>query len=139
MDGRTRAWGYGALPTSPLRSRHRIGNLNYDLFAERMRACWSSHTATVYSDENPARGQCSVTALLAQEELGGELLRTRVGEAWHFYNYVRGEQVDFTSGQFREMVTYDDIAATRGEAMADTSSEQLGALRSAFQKQGARE
>lgn len=100
-------------------------------FAARVRTCWSPRTATTYSADNPSRGQCSVTALLAHDELGGELLKTRVGEAWHFYNRVDGERADFTSEQFLHVIAYDDIAATRAEAMDDTSPEQLAALREA--------
>ena len=84
-------------------------------FAERVRACWSVRTATTYNESSPARGQCSVTALLAQEQLGGELLKTRVGEAWHFYNRIGGERVDFTRDQFDQFLAYDDVPATRDE------------------------
>lgn len=31
--------------------------MNPDLFAERIPACWSPRSATIYSDENPARAR----------------------------------------------------------------------------------
>lgn len=52
--------------------------------ASQVRACWSPETATTYTASNPAKGQCSVTALLVQAELGGELVKTWIGDAWHF-------------------------------------------------------
>lgn len=107
--------------------------MNHDLFAERIRACWSSRSATAFSDENPARGQCSVTALLAQEELGGELLKTKVGDGWHFYNRIGGARVDFTSDQFGRPIHYDDELATHAETMRDTSPQQLAVLRRSFE------
>ncbi|PAX08985.1 YunG family protein [Sphingomonas lenta] len=106
-------------------------------FAARVRNCWSRQTATTYSAECPARGQCSVTALLAHEVLGGELLKTRVGEAWHFYNRIGGAPVDFTSEQFDHPVMYDNVPATHAEAMRDTSPKQLAALRRSFKSRSA--
>lgn len=111
--------------------------VNPELFAKLIRGCWSPESATTYSADNPAKGQCSVTALLAQEKLGGELLKTSVGEAWHFYNRVEGERVDFTSGQFGGPIRYDDEPASREEAIRDTSPEQLSALRRALAERNA--
>ena len=74
-----------------------------------------------------------MTALLAQEELGGELLKTKVEDAWHFYNWIGGIRADFTNGQFDRSIDYDDIPATRDEAIRDTSAPQLKALRSSFE------
>lgn len=90
-------------------------------FALRVARCWSTETATVYRSDDPARGQCSVTALLAHDQLGGEIAKTRVGDAWHFYNVIDGFRHDFTAGQFDRAITYDDVAATRDDALSDTS------------------
>lgn len=100
--------------------------------AERLRAAWSKRTASVWRAENPALGQCSVTALVVRERLGGELLKTRVGGAWHFYNRVDGRRVDLTAGQFAEAIAYEDLPATPEEALADTSEAQVAALRKAL-------
>ena len=99
-----------------------------DEFAERLKRAWSAETASVWSAENPARGQCSVTALAAQHLFGGELLKTRTPQGPHFYNRIGGAKRDFTAAQFDSPIAYEDAPADRGEALADTSSAQLEAL-----------
>lgn len=93
-----------------------------------LRECWSRETSSVWSLENPARGQCSVTSLVIQDRFGGEILKTRVGEQWHFYNLVGGVRRDFTADRFPAPVTYDDLSASREEALADTSAQQYASL-----------
>ncbi len=90
---------------------------------------WSLETSSKWSAENPARGQCSVTALIVQDIFGGTILKTRVTQSIHFYNRIDDERIDLTISQFREPVSYDDISAERGEALADTSPQQHSALR----------
>jgi hypothetical protein len=63
----------------------------------RLESAWSLHTATIWRADNPAWGQCSVSALVVQDCLGGVIVKTRVGNAWHFYNLVEGERLDFTA------------------------------------------
>lgn len=90
---------------------------------------WSSASSSRWRPDNPACGQCSVTALLAQELFGGEILKTRIGSAWHFYNRINGVRHDLTESQFASPVAYDDAMSNRTDAMADTSPEQYAALR----------
>ena len=92
---------------------------------------WSSATSTLWRADNPAAGQCSVTALLLQEMLGGCILKTRVGSAWHYYNDLGDGRVDLTAAQFATPIAYDDLATDRMDAMSDTSEIQLAALRRA--------
>lgn len=99
---------------------------------DRLGSAWSPRTATAWREDNPALGQCSVTALVVQEVLGGDILKTRVGGAWHFYNQVAGSRLDLTEGQFPGSIGYDDLPSTRDEALADTSEAQLAALREAL-------
>lgn len=101
-----------------------------DAFARMLPECWSLASSTKWRAENPAAGQCSVTALLAQELLGGAILKTRVGADWHFYNLLDGVRRDFTESQFAVPITYDDAPSDRADAMTDTSPEQYAALRS---------
>ena len=59
-----------------------------------MRAGWSP--------ENPTLGQCSVTAFLAQDLFGGEVLGVPLPEGgFHCFNLVGGLVFDLTSEQFR--------------------------------------
>ena len=98
-------------------------------FVRRLTGAWSAQTARGWREDDPARGQCSVTALVAQDLFGGEILKTRVGAAWHFYNRIEGVRHDFTASQFAAPVAYDDVAATRAETLADTSPGQYETLR----------
>jgi hypothetical protein len=93
---------------------------------------WSRETSTKWSVANPALGQYSVTALVVLDRFGGHLLKTRVGEAWHFYNEIDDEVCDFTAEQFEAGVRYEHSPATREEALADTSLTQLLRLAQAF-------
>lgn len=97
-------------------------------FAAKVQQCWSRETATTYMPDNPALGQCSVTALVAQDHLGGTLLKTRVGDAWHFYNLISDQRHDFTASQFAEPIGYDDLPSSREEALRDTSLAQYECL-----------
>ncbi|OWY68126.1 hypothetical protein B7486_27770 [cyanobacterium TDX16] len=96
--------------------------------------CWSPESSSLYTEENPAKGQCSVTALVIQDCYGGQLLKTRVDESWHFYNYINRMRYDLTAEQFDSPIEYLDLAATREEAFADTNASQYNYLSNAFQQ-----
>lgn len=93
-----------------------------------LRRCWSAETSSKWRLDNPARGQCNVTSLVVQDIFGGEILRTATGEAWHFYNRIGDRRWDLTISQFDLPIPFDDIPASRGEALAGTSIEQYQLL-----------
>lgn len=76
-----------------------------------------------------------MTALVAQDHLGGAIVKTRVGEAWHFYNLIDGERWDFTESQFEIPLTYEDGKSNRDEAMMDTTLRQYEALSARFSRE----
>ena len=96
--------------------------------------CWSIETSGNWLADNPARGQCNVTALLINELFGGEILKTSLPEGDHFYNRIGGERIDLTASQFDGPVHYQDAASSREEALAGTSLAKYGSLRAAFAK-----
>lgn len=64
-----------------------------DTCAPRMRDSWSK--------ENKTLGQCSITAFLAQDILGGEVYGIlRAGGNYHCYNVIGEHIFDLTSEQF---------------------------------------
>jgi hypothetical protein len=72
-----------------------------------IQGAWSVDTSADpagWSEDNPAWGQCAVTALVVQDLLGGELLRAEVncprGKFSHYWNRVDGGEIDLTHGQF---------------------------------------
>ncbi|MGE7367828.1 YunG family protein [Neorhizobium sp. NPDC001467] len=95
---------------------------------EALEAAWSIETSSKWQPDNPACGQCSVTALVDQDMRGGEPARTRVEGAWHFYNIVEGKRLDSSASQFAVPVAYSDTIASREEAFCDTLPEQYRLL-----------
>jgi hypothetical protein len=93
-----------------------------------LRGCWSVETGAKWLASNPARGQCSVTALVVQDVLGGEILKTAVDGEWHFYNRIDHRRWDFTASQFDAPIGYGDIASSRSEALRDASIERYRLL-----------
>ncbi len=65
-----------------------------------VRKAWCAQTSADpdnWTPENPAWGQCAVTALVIQDLCGGELLRTTVGGISHYLNELEdGRWVDLT-------------------------------------------
>ena len=69
---------------------------------------WSRETSanpSNWSGNNPAYGQCAVTALIVQEFFGGKLLRVEATSpnerVSHYYNELPdGRTIDFTRRQF---------------------------------------
>lgn len=56
---------------------------------------WSLESSSKWSNDNPARGQCGVTALVINDLLGGEIRKTKLPDGWHFYNIIDGNRLDF--------------------------------------------
>ena len=99
---------------------------------------WSLKSSTKWKKTNPALGQCGVTALVAQDYLGGEIIKTWVEKPggialWHYYNLVENQSIDFTISQFDEAIDYDNIPSSREEAFSDTNITQYAHLKSAVQ------
>lgn len=79
-----------------------IPSVNQGLL-DAIRTSWARDTSyepDLWSLENPASGQCAVTALVIQDYLGGELLRASDGNVTHFWNLVNGAEIDLTAEQF---------------------------------------
>jgi hypothetical protein len=77
-----------------------------------IRAVWCAATAApwccqTWTADNPARGQCVVTALLIQHFLQGDVLRTEIESfGSHYYNRLpSGDMVDLTAEQFPKGTT----------------------------------
>jgi hypothetical protein len=112
--------------------------VNHGFDPAEMQAClsraWSAATSGRWFAANPARGQCSVTALAVQRLAGGEILRTDTPAGPHFYNRIEGIRHDFTASQFERPPAYDDLLSSATEAMADTSPGQLAVLMRALER-----
>ena len=97
--------------------------------AQCLKKSWSSQSSSKWTSDNPSAGQCSVTAIVLQKYFGGEILKTKVQDQWHYYNCIQGCIYNFTVEQFDEPVTYLNISSSQEEAMTDTNQKQVSWLR----------
>ena len=116
-------------------------NFNENLVRNALEQAWSRETAVQWSKENPANGQCNVTSVVIFDLFGGDILRTRYPEFWHYYNRVDGQRLDLTDSQFTRPgarftapESYDDVVATREQAMHGIPEREYDALRYALLK-----
>ncbi|EJN15540.1 hypothetical protein PMI42_00915 [Bradyrhizobium sp. YR681] len=109
-------------------------NFDPDEVQRALRKAWSLSTSSQWTASNPAAGQCNVTSLLIHELLGGDLLKTPLPAGDHFYNRIEGTRYDFTASQFDRPIAYMDVLTDRADAEQGATSEQLSALRAAFQE-----
>lgn len=87
-----------------------------EILEKALRKSWSRETSPVndkngWTPENPAWGQCAITALIVQDYFGGSLMRAEVGKGSHYWNQLPdGTEIDLTKIQFPK-----DIIILRGE------------------------
>jgi hypothetical protein len=65
----------------------------------------TSYDPQGWSAENPAFGQCAVTACVVHDFLGGDIVWAEAelpdgGKVSHFFNRIAGRDVDYTRAQF---------------------------------------
>ena len=97
-----------------------------------LRKSWSVESSSKWTKENPAKGQCSVSAVVVYQYFGGEILKTKIDGNWHFYNKINGIIYDFTSDQFEKEIEYSDIPSSVEEAETDYTPDQLHHLMKTF-------
>ncbi|MGW6423031.1 YunG family protein [Nocardia sp. NPDC055053] len=91
---------------------------------QAIRSAWSADTsaAVAWSDGNPSKGQCAVTACVVNDHLGGDILHTTAtlpngDTVSHYFNLIDGRPVDLTSEQFPEHTQFSEPAPkTKGFA-----------------------
>ncbi|ERK30452.1 YunG family protein [Clostridium intestinale] len=103
---------------------------NIKEFQNILYKCWSINSSSKWTSNNPANGQCGVTSLVVNDFFGGDILKTKTLEGWHYYNRIEDNRFDFTDSQFLEKPMYLDILSNREEAFSDTNTEQYEYLRS---------
>lgn len=98
--------------------------------------CWSSETSSLWSQDNPARGQCDVTAIVINECFGGEIRKTFINGEPHFYNRIDGVNYDFTASQFQVLPKYLDLLTDREEILRSNFKvrQQYQTLYDSFKK-----
>jgi hypothetical protein len=105
---------------------------NPELVRRILQKCWSRNSSTLWTETNPAKGQCSATSLVVHIVFGGTILKTKVDNQWHFYNNINDTNYDFTDSQFENPCQYLDIPSSPEECLTDTSELQYKSLLRAF-------
>lgn len=83
-----------------------MSNFDRDKVVSALQKSWTSESSFLpdeWSAENPARGQCAVTAIVVQDYLGGDIVKCDVigDHDAHFFNKLEdGSVVDLTQSQF---------------------------------------
>ena len=123
--------------------------VNYlDQIKKALFSSWSKETSLCFSEScDPSYGQCAPTAIIIQENFGGEIFKTdgwplldKEGRGRHFYNFIDGKRYDFTADQFSKMddyqceIEYKDILSNAEEAASETPTGQIESLRTSFSK-----
>jgi hypothetical protein len=91
--------------------REAADGINLKVAEVAIRASWSLETcdptdALQWTQANPSRGQCAVTALVLHDLFGGQLLEAEVHfrdgsrQGFHYWNRLAGVDVDLTREQF---------------------------------------
>lgn len=79
-----------------------------------LHVAWSAGTSSdpeSWSPRNPAWGQCAVTALIVQDEFGGQLLRAETPLGSHYWNLLPdGSELDLTREQFQDAFRAQNVA-----------------------------
>jgi len=104
-------------------------------------ACWDADTSADpanWTPENRSYGQCAVTALIVQDQLGGTLQRTVVDGVSHYYNRLpTGKYEDLTFDQFPHGSRYDvdSVERERDYVLSHpATAERYELLNTRFQK-----
>lgn len=99
------------------------------VFFQTIREAWCRETsadADIWTPECPSIGQCAVTAMVVQDGLGGELLRSTVRGISHYWNSIPGMgELDLTRAQFGENVIPDAAPIFRDREYLDGSPETM--------------
>jgi len=90
-------------------------NLNLQIINEALRKSWSAETSSTgdWNSGNPSLGQCTVTACIVQDYLGGDIVNSIATlpsgkKISHYFNLVNGKYIDLTSQQFADETIFTD-------------------------------
>ena len=104
--------------------------MNRETLFAAIKSSWSAETSVSkeWSPDNKALGQCTVTACVLQDYLGGDILNTVAtlpdgSTDSHYYNVIDDSELDLTRSQFPDGTTFTEGAPkTKGY---DTTREYV--------------
>lgn len=102
--------------------------MDKELLRKILKECWGDDT-NLAVDGNIA-GQGTVTALVVQDIMGGDIMRTSAGEEWHFYNMENGVRYDYVGEELGIKIEYEDLLTDRDDLVnVDGVFEKYGILK----------
>lgn len=102
--------------------------IKYSTFADALYRSWGKDTAyrqdaENWSEDNPALGQCAVTALLFNELFGGKIYSGVADNGVvHYWNRRLGIKRDFTKQQFKERLVFRNVKKWDREELLSTGN-----------------
>lgn len=100
----------------------------YKRFIDALNASWSKETAyridaENWTPDNPALGQCAITALLFNELYGGSIYSGVADNGVvHYWNRKNGIKRDFTKQQFKEHLKFKKVKKWDREELLSTGN-----------------
>lgn len=89
----------------------------------------TSYWPLAWFEDNPAYGQCAVTALVFQDYFGGEIFVCKIGRSRHYFNVLDyGEDpicIDFTEVQYYDTLLEEHIEEARDKAKSISRKQLL--------------
>lgn len=101
---------------------------NYSKFVEALHFSWGKDTAyrkdaENWTPQNPALGQCAITALLFNELYGGRIYSGVSDDGIvHYWNRKLGIKCDFTKQQFTKKMRFKEIKKWNREELLKTGN-----------------
>lgn len=95
---------------------------------EAIRKSWGIDTAykddiPKWSTDNPAVGQCAVTALIIHDFFGGQIYSGMSQDGIvHYWNKIHGLKIDLTRDQFRDTKNFMNITKWESEDLLKTGN-----------------
>lgn len=84
-------------------------HININRFENILKKAWSKESSYyhTFDENNPALGQCAVTALVVNDYFGGEIVWCEAVQPdgqkiSHYFNKINSDEVDLTRSQFPE-------------------------------------
>ena len=111
-------------------------------FIAAIEKSWGKDTAyrkdaPFWSLENPARGQCAITALIVNDYYGGQIY-SGVSDTgiYHYWNVIDGNKVDLTEKQFETKLVFNNTKEWERGALLATGDvlERYITLKERFEK-----
>jgi len=113
--------------------------MNIDELEKILKELWIKETSYFpeeWSGENPAWGQCAVSALVVNDYFGGEIIWAYATlpdgrKLSHYFNLIDGKEVDLTRSQYPEGTVIPagvkksmDFSTTRGSILSNENTQK---------------